>query len=58
MRCSVPSTSTLALTGADAVVVLTPHPGIDLQAIVNVAPLVFDTRGATDGIDAPKVVRL
>jgi nucleotide sugar dehydrogenase len=43
---------------ADAVVILTPHPGIDVQAIVNVAPLVFDARGATHGLDAPNVTRL
>jgi UDP-N-acetyl-D-glucosamine dehydrogenase len=50
--------SSEVLAAADAVVVLTPHPGIDVQAIVNVAPLVFDARGATHGIDAPNVVRL
>ena len=50
--------SSEALAAADAVVVLTPHPGIDVQAIVNVAPLVFDARGATHGIDASNVVRL
>jgi nucleotide sugar dehydrogenase len=50
--------SSEVLADADAVVVLTPHPGIDVQAIVNVAPLVFDARGATHGIDAPNVVRL
>ena len=54
---SVPLETT-EVAGADAVVILTPHPGIDLQAIVNVAPLVFDARGATHGIDAPNVVRL
>jgi nucleotide sugar dehydrogenase len=46
------------LATADAVVILTPHPGIDVQAIVNVAPLVFDARGATHGLDAPNVTRL
>jgi UDP-N-acetyl-D-glucosamine dehydrogenase len=54
---SVPLETT-ELARADAVVILTPHQGIDLQAIVNVAPLVFDARGATHGIDAPNVVRL
>jgi UDP-N-acetyl-D-glucosamine dehydrogenase len=50
--------SSSALAGSDAVVILTPHPGIDVQAIVNVAPLVFDARGATYGIESPNVVRL
>ena len=42
----------------DVVVILTPHAGIDVQALVNDARLVFDTRGVTGGIDAPHVVRL
>jgi len=46
------------LAEADAVVILTPHPGIDVQAIVNVASMVFDARGATHGLDAPNVTRL
>jgi UDP-N-acetyl-D-glucosamine dehydrogenase len=50
--------SSAALAESDAVVILTPHPGIDVQAIVNVAPLVFDARGATYGIESPNVVRL
>jgi UDP-N-acetyl-D-glucosamine dehydrogenase len=42
----------------DVVVILTPHPGLDVQALVSAARLVFDARGATFGIDAPHVVRL
>jgi UDP-N-acetyl-D-glucosamine dehydrogenase len=42
----------------DAVVLLTPHPQIDLHAIVRGAQLVFDARGATVGIDEPHVERL
>lgn len=42
----------------DVVVILTPHPGLDVQALVSMARLVFDARGATVGIDAPHVVRL
>ena len=42
----------------DVVVILTPHPGLDVQALVSAARLVFDARGATVGIDAPHVVRL
>jgi nucleotide sugar dehydrogenase len=44
--------------GFDVVVILTPHPGLDVQALVGAARLVFDARGATVGIDAPHVVRL
>ncbi len=42
----------------DCVVILTPHAGIDIRALIREAPLVFDTRGATMGIDAANVVRL
>ena len=42
----------------DAVVLLTPHPQIDLHAIVGGSKLVFDARGATVGIDEPHVERL
>ena len=42
----------------DVVVILTPHPGLDVHALVNAAALVFDARGVTRGIDAPNVVRL
>ncbi|MEA2520704.1 MAG: UDP-N-acetyl-D-glucosamine dehydrogenase [Actinomycetota bacterium] len=42
----------------DVVVILTPHAGLDIQALVNRAALVFDTRGVTSGLDAPNVVRL
>ncbi|MGE5225983.1 MAG: nucleotide sugar dehydrogenase [Planctomycetaceae bacterium] len=43
---------------ADVVVILTAHPQVDVQALVQHARLVFDARGATVGIDAPHVVRL
>jgi UDP-N-acetyl-D-glucosamine dehydrogenase len=46
------------LAGFDAVVLLTPHPQIDLHEIVRAARLVFDARGATVGIDEPHVERL
>jgi len=47
-----------SLGDTDAVVVLTAHPQIDVHAIVAAAPLVFDARGATAGIDEPHVERL
>jgi UDP-N-acetyl-D-glucosamine dehydrogenase len=40
----------------DIVVLLTPHPDVDVHALVNTAAL--DARGVTMGIDAPNVVRL
>jgi len=46
------------LARLDCVLILTAHPGIDWRALVGVAPLVFDTRGVTAGLDAPNVVRL
>ncbi|MEA2557294.1 MAG: UDP-N-acetyl-D-glucosamine dehydrogenase [Actinomycetota bacterium] len=42
----------------DVVVILTPHPDLDIQALVNRAALVFDSRGVTSGLDAPNVIRL
>jgi len=42
----------------DCVVILTAHPGIDYEAVVRSAKLVFDARGVTRGMDAPNVVRL
>jgi UDP-N-acetyl-D-glucosamine dehydrogenase len=46
------------LAAQDCVVILTPHPGIDIRALIRHSALVFDTRGVTSGIDAPNVVRL
>jgi UDP-N-acetyl-D-glucosamine dehydrogenase len=42
----------------DLVVILTPHPEVDIHALVNTAAMVFDTRGVTAGMDSPNVVRL
>ena len=47
-----------ALDGADCVVIVTAHPGLDLERIVRDAPLVVDFRGVTRGIEAPNLVRL
>jgi len=46
------------LGAQDIVVILTPHPGLDVHALVSASPLVFDARGVTQGIDAANVVRL
>jgi UDP-N-acetyl-D-glucosamine dehydrogenase len=47
-----------ALQDCDAAVIVTAHPQLDPQHVVEVAPLVVDFRGATRGIDAANLVRL
>jgi UDP-N-acetyl-D-glucosamine dehydrogenase len=47
-----------ALEGADAVVIVTAHPGVDLAALVDRSPLVVDFRGVTRGIKADHLIRL
>jgi UDP-N-acetyl-D-glucosamine dehydrogenase len=44
--------------GADAIVLVTAHPGIDHGAIARDATLFVDLRGATRGDGAANVVRL
>jgi len=46
------------LADADAVVIVTAHPGLDLERIVASAPLVVDFRGVTRHIEASNLVRL
>jgi UDP-N-acetyl-D-glucosamine dehydrogenase len=46
------------LDGADCVVIVTAHPGLDVERIVREARLVVDFRGVTHGIEAPNLVRL
>ncbi len=46
------------VAGQDCVIVLTSHRSVDYRMIARVAPLVFDTRGVTAGLEAPNVVRL
>jgi UDP-N-acetyl-D-glucosamine dehydrogenase len=46
------------LDECDAVVIVTAHPGLDVQAVVREAPLVVDFRGVTRGIEARNLVRL
>jgi UDP-N-acetyl-D-glucosamine dehydrogenase len=46
------------LATADAVAIVTAHPGIDYAAVVAAAPLVVDFRGATRQIDAANLVAL
>jgi UDP-N-acetyl-D-glucosamine dehydrogenase len=47
-----------ALDGADASVIVTAHPGVDWQAVVDRSPLVIDFRGITRGIKADNLIRL
>jgi UDP-N-acetyl-D-glucosamine dehydrogenase len=47
-----------ALRGADAAVIVTAHPELDVEAVVREAPLVVDFRGVTRGIEAANLVRL
>jgi UDP-N-acetyl-D-glucosamine dehydrogenase len=47
-----------AVAGADAVVLVTAHPGIDHAAIAREAALFIDLRGATRGIPVDNLVRL
>ena len=47
-----------ALDGADAVAIVTAHPGVDWQAVADRAPLVIDFRGVTRGIRADNLIRL
>jgi UDP-N-acetyl-D-glucosamine dehydrogenase len=46
------------LDGADLAVIVTAHPGLDVAALVERAPLVVDFRGVTRQIGAANVVRL
>ncbi len=47
-----------AVASADAVVLVTAHPGIDHTAIAQEAALFIDLRGVTRGIDVENLVRL
>lgn len=47
-----------AVAAADAVAIITAHPGIDYEKLVADAALVVDFRGVTRGFDAPNVVLL
>jgi UDP-N-acetyl-D-glucosamine dehydrogenase len=47
-----------ALDGSDCAVIVTAHPGLDVQSVVDGSPLVVDFRGVTRGIEAKHLVRL
>jgi UDP-N-acetyl-D-glucosamine dehydrogenase len=46
------------LEDCDVAVIVTAHPDVDHQQVVERAPLVVDLRGITRGVQAPSVVRL
>ena len=46
------------VASADAVCIVTAHPEVDYERVVQEAQLVLDFRGVTRGITAPNVVRL
>jgi UDP-N-acetyl-D-glucosamine dehydrogenase len=46
------------LSGSDVVVIVTDHREVDYAHVVETAPLVIDTRGATRGLDGGNVVGL
>ncbi|MBU2500627.1 nucleotide sugar dehydrogenase [bacterium] len=50
--------SPAAIAGFDAVLVITPHPGVDHSILVGAAPLVLDTRNALKGRRADNIIRL
>src|SRR3954454_19853299 len=47
-----------ALRRADCAVIVTAHPELDIQHVVDEAPLVVDFRGVTRGIESANLVRL
>jgi UDP-N-acetyl-D-glucosamine dehydrogenase len=47
-----------ALGGADCAVIVTAHPSLDVQRVLDDAPRVIDFRGVTRGVSAPNLVRL
>jgi UDP-N-acetyl-D-glucosamine dehydrogenase len=47
-----------AVSGADAVVLVTAHPGVDHLRVARDASLFIDLRGVTRGVDGANIVRL
>jgi len=46
------------LKACDCALILTDHDELDIGLITELAPMVFDTRNATAGVNAEHVVRL
>jgi UDP-N-acetyl-D-glucosamine dehydrogenase len=47
-----------AIEGADVAVIVTAHPDVDHEAVLQRVPTVIDLRGITRGVRADNVVRL
>jgi UDP-N-acetyl-D-glucosamine dehydrogenase len=47
-----------ALDDADCAVIVTAHPELDVQEVLDKAPLVVDFRGVTRGLESPNLLRL
>ena len=47
-----------ALEGCDVAVILPAHPGVDVEQVLEAAPLVVDFRGVTPAVGAGNLVRL
>jgi UDP-N-acetyl-D-glucosamine dehydrogenase len=47
-----------ALRGADLVIITTDHDDVNYRRVVELAPLVLDTRNATRGIESDKITLL
>jgi UDP-N-acetyl-D-glucosamine dehydrogenase len=47
-----------ALASADVAVIVTAHSDLDVEAVVQEAPLVVDFRGVSQGLNAPNLTRL
>jgi UDP-N-acetyl-D-glucosamine dehydrogenase len=47
-----------ALEGSDVAVIVTAHPGVDVEQVLEEAPLVVDFRGVTPAVGAGNLVRL
>jgi len=54
---SVPLTAEL-VASQDCAAILTAHRNVDYETVVDSAPLVFDARGTTKGLDRPNVIPL
>ena len=54
---STPATAEL-LEGSDLVMIITDHSSVDYKNVADHAPLIFDTRNATEGIHSDNIVRL
>jgi UDP-N-acetyl-D-glucosamine dehydrogenase len=47
-----------AVAGADVAVIVTAHPGLDVEQVAREAPLVVDYRGVTRGVETGRLVSL